>query len=61
MYSRSQSFGLPRHERVLEVRIAGLFKSLDLKHERTAALEGGDDVLGGLIRVEERGDRLPDL
>ena len=46
---------------MLEVRIAGLFKSLDLKHERTAALEGGDDVLGGLIRVEERGDRLPDL
>ena len=46
---------------MLQVRIAGFFKSLDLENERTAALQGGNDVLGGLIRVEERGDRLPDL
>ena len=45
---------------MFEVRITGFFKSLDLENERTAALEGSDDVLGGLI-VEERGDRLPDL
>ena len=58
---RCQRFGLPRLEGVLQVRIAGFFKSLDLEEERTAALQGGDDVLGGLTRVEERGDGLPDL